>query len=588
MEVMMPDLFSSVPPGLILIIGSLFLPLFKGNLRHILVIILPILTLAQVWNVQFDPEDLYSVPVAGFNLYPLYMHSYTLVFATVFSIAAFAGGLYALKQAKVTELVAAYIYAGSAIGVTFSGDFLSLFFFWELMAIGSTIVIFVSSSKESNKAGLRYAMMHFFGGVLLMGGIVVHIIISGGDVMIRHLDADLTFLLPLSHLDMNGISLWLMLIGVLINAAAPPFSAWLADAYPEGSPSGSVFLSAFTTKTAVFVLLTVFAGAKLLIIVGLFMVFYGIIMAILENDMRRILSYSIVNQVGFMVTGIGIGTTLALNGVAMHAFCHIIYKALLFMSAGSVLYMTGKSRCTELGGLYRTMKLTAICGIIGALAISAFPLTSGFVSKSLIASAAQNEKLGLVWLLLLMASAGVFLHAGVKFPWFVFFQKDSGMRPKDPPWNMKLAMILFSALCIIPAIPGVAEQTIYKLLPNEVTYQSYTPEHVVGQLQLLLFSGFAFFLMLPLLKRTKTISLDFDWFYRGLAYYFYAMFKVLSKRPVQYLRILGRKALRKSYFIICHVNGPGGVLARSWSVGVTILWALVLFGIYMSLYYIKF
>ena len=166
---------------------------------------------------------------------------------------------------------------------------------------------------------------------------------------------------------------WLILAGFLVNAGAPPLSAWLPDAYPESSWSGMVFLSAFTTKTAVYVLLRGFPGTELLIYVGLFMVFYGIVYAILENDMRRILAYSIVNQVGFMVTGIGIGTEMALNGAAAHAFTHIIYKALLLMSAGSVLYMTGKRKCTDLGGLFRTMPLTTVCGIVGALSISSFP-----------------------------------------------------------------------------------------------------------------------------------------------------------------------------------------------------------------------
>ena len=178
------------------------------------------------------------------------------------------------------------------------------------------------------------------------------------------------------------------------------------------------------------------------------MVFYGIVYAILENDMRRILAYSIVNQVGFMVTGIGIGTEMALNGAAAHAFAHIIYKALLLMSAGRVLYMTGKRKCTDLGGLFRTMPLTTICGIVGALSISSFPLTSGFVTKSMISEAAGMQHLEVVWYLLAAASAGVFLHAGIKFPWFVFFQKDSGLRPADPPWNMRLAMIFFAVLCI--------------------------------------------------------------------------------------------------------------------------------------------
>jgi hypothetical protein len=246
----------------------------------------------------------------------------------------------------------------------------------------------------------------------------------------------------------DSIATWLILIGFLINAGAPPLAAWLPDAYPEASWSGTVFLSAFTTKTAVYVLLRGFPGTEILIWVGVFMIFYGIVYALLENDMRRILAYSIVNQVGFMVVGIGIGTEMALNGAAAHAFSHIIYKALLLMSAGAVLAATGRRKCSELGGLFHSMPLTTICGTIGALAISSFPLTSGFVSKSMVTQAAIDGHLQTVWLFLAAASAGVFLHAGIKFPWFVFFQKDSGLRPPDPPASMKTAMILFAFLCI--------------------------------------------------------------------------------------------------------------------------------------------
>lgn len=304
---------------------------------------------------------------------------------------------------------------------------------------------------------------------------------------------------------------WMILIGILINAAAPPVSAWLADAYPESSPTGSVFLSAFTTKTAVLALIMLFPGEPILIWVGLFMVMYGIIYALLENDARRILAYSIVNQVGFMVCAVGIGTQMALNGAAAHAFAHIIYKALLFMSAGVVVYRTGKSKCTELGGLFRTMPLTTLCGIIGALAISGFPLTSGFTTKTMISQAAADQSLVVVYFLLAAASAGVFLHAGIKFPWFVFFQRDSGLRPKDAPWNMAAAMLLFAALCILI---GVFPDRFYRFLPYPVDYEAYTPGKVVFYLQLLLFSGLAFFLLLPLMRRTPTISLDIDWLWR--------------------------------------------------------------------------
>jgi len=374
-------------------------------------------------------------------------------------------------------------------------------------------------------------------------------------------------------LDLETLDAWIVLVGVLINAAAPPFSAWLADAYPESSPFGAVFLSAFTTKSAVLALILLFPGAQVLVWVGLYMVFYGIIYALLENDMRRILAYSIVNQVGFMVCGVGIGTEMAINGAAAHAFAHIIYKALLLMSAGAVLYQTGRRKCTELGGLYQSMPLTAACGIVGALAISAFPFTSGFVSKSLVSEAAAQQALGLVWFLLTAASAGVFLHAGIKFPWFVFFQKDSGLRPPDPPWNMRAAMLLFAIACIaLGCFPGL----LYAWLPYPVDYAPYTGAHVVTQFQLLLFAGLAFFVMLPAMRRTLTITLDFDWIYRvlipGLERWAWAAGRGVTRAGRSLWAGTGRPLATRvrSWFL------PHGPLAATWPTGSMTLWVTVI------------
>ena len=334
-----------------------------------------------------------------------------------------------------------------------------------------------------------------------------------------------------------------------------------------------MFLSAFTTKIAVYALMRGFPGAEPLIYIGLYMVFYGIVYALLENDMRRILAYSIVNQVGFMVAGIGIGTEMALNGSASHAFTHILYKALLLMSAGSVLYMTGKRKCTDLGGLFQSMPITAACGIVGALAISSFPLTSGFVSKSMISQAAADEHLFVVWILLAAASAGVFLHAGIKFPWFVFFQKDSGLRPPDPPLNMRLAMMLFAALCVGL---GILYEPLYRLLPYPVEYEPYTGVHVVAQLQLLLFSGLAFFVMLGWLQRTLTITLDFDWFYRVL--FRAAVMRVTAwiSRLIESAGRWARAAATQLSNQLYRVHGPQGMLARTWPSGSMALWMMVM------------
>jgi multicomponent Na+:H+ antiporter subunit D len=374
-----------------------------------------------------------------------------------------------------------------------------------------------------------------------------------------------------------------ILAAFLVNAAAWPLSAWLPDAYPEASWSGMVFLSAFTTKTAVYVLARGFPGTELLVYVGLAMVFYGIVYALLENDMRRILAYSIVNQVGFMVTGIGIGTEMALNGAASHAFTHILYKALLLMSAGSVLLVTGRRKCTDLGGLFRTMPLTAACGIIGALAISSFPLTSGFVSKSMISQAAGDGHLFVVWMLLAAATAGVFLHAGIKFPWFVFFQKDSGLRPPEPPWNMRAAMVLVAALCILL---GVFYEPLYRLLPYPVNYQPYTGFHVVAQLQLLLFSGLAFFVMLSWLRRTLTVSLDFDWFYRVL---FAQLFRLSGDALGRTIASAESAAGRGRQGIAARarlLHGPRGLFARTWPSGAMGLGVMLMLLAFLLSYYL--
>jgi len=328
-----------------------------------------------------------------------------------------------------------------------------------------------------------------------------------------------------------------------------------------------------------------------LIGIGLFMIMYGIIYALLENNIRRILAFSIVNQVGFMVCAIGIGTQMAINGAAAHAFAHIIYKALLFMSAGVVVYRTGKNKCSEVGGLFRTMPLTAVCGIIGALSISGFPLTSGFTTKTMISQAAAYEGLALVWFLLAAASAGVFLHAGIKFPWFVFFQKDSGLRPKDAPWNMAAAMVLFSFLCILL---GVAPDLLYRYLPYPVDYQAYTAGKVVFYLQLLLFSGLAFFLLLPLMKRTETISLDFDWLWRvALPRLVGALGSGLAnggRAASGALVAIGRRldTLGRRLFGTEEARSGKvyGVFARAWPIGTTALWIAVLLSAYAFFYYL--
>ena len=552
-------------PGLVLIAGGLLLFWLRGTPRAVATVALPLLVLALVWRVGDGP--VWQQHFLDYALTPLRGDKLSRLFATIFAIMAAAGGLFALGQKSRLEVPAAFVYAGSAIGVALAGDLITVFLFWELMAVGSTLVLWSQGSPASYAAARRYLMIHLLGGVVLFAGITGHVVQTGS--------------VDFERMALDSPAHWLILIGLLVNAGAPPLSAWLPDAYPEASWSGTVFLSAFTTKTAVYTLIRGFPGTELLVWVGLFMVFYGIVYALLENDMRRILAYSIVNQVGFMVAGIGIGTEMALNGAAAHAFAHIIYKALLLMSAGSVLLMTDRRKCSELGGLFHSMPLTTVCGSIGALAISAFPLTSGFVSKSMVSQAAADNHLLAVWLLLAAASGGVFLHAGIKFPWFVFFQKDSGLRPAEPPAPMRWAMVIMAFLCIAL---GVWTEPLYALLPYAVKYEPYTWAHVLTQLQLLLFSGLAFFVMLPWLKRTLTITLDTDWFWRRLGP---ALVSVATTFITAGRKGLGRSAgaaVAQAWARTERRYGADSRMARTWPISAMATWVLLLGGL-MLMYF---
>jgi multicomponent Na+:H+ antiporter subunit D len=495
----MIDLF---PPAFIFFAAALLLPFLPRPARNLLLLAVPFIAFFLI--ASLEPTQSWHYRMFGFDLTLQRVDKLSKVFGYVFVINAFFAFLFAKHLKTIDEHLAALVYIGASLGAVFAGDLITLYLFWEVMAISSAFLVLARKTKESGQSAFRYVMVHLFGGLIMLAGILMYINNTGS--------------VAFDGFALRDISTYLILIGVLVNAAAPPFSAWLSDAYPRATITGGIIMTAYTTKTAVYTLLRGFAGWEILIAVGCVMAIYGIIYAILENDMRRILAYSIINQVGFMVCGAGIGTAMAINGAAAHAFCHIIYKALLWMSAGSVLYMTGKSKCTDLGGLYKTMPLTMIFGTIGALAISSFPGFSGYTSKPMIIYAGVHEGLYWVWMVLEIASAGVFLHAGIKFPYFVFFAKDSGLRPGEPPRHMLIAMAAMAFMCVFL---GVYPQPLYDILPFAVDFQAYSFEHVLNQLQLLMFSALAFFLLLPMLKRTETISLDTDWFYRKGCRQFY-------------------------------------------------------------------
>jgi multicomponent Na+:H+ antiporter subunit D len=490
----------------------------------------------------------------------------------IFCIASFINVIYGWHEREATQHVSALIYAGAAVGAIFVGDLVSLFIFWELTAIASVFLIWAARSERAYRAGLRYLMIQIGSGVILLAGVILHFHATGS--------------LAFDALGITSIGTALLFIAFGIKCAFPLLHNWLQDAYPEATVFGTVVLSAFTTKLAIYALARGFPGTDMLIWIGATMAAFPIFYAVIENDLRRVLAYSLNSQLGFMVVGIGIGTPLALNGTVAHAFTSVLYQALLFMSMGAVLYRVGTVKGSELGGLYKSMPMTTGFCIVGAASISAFPLFAGFVSKSMIITAAATEGHWIAWLVLLFGSAGVFHSSGIKIPFFAFFAHDSGRRCDEAPASMLIAMGITAALCI--GI-GVWPQPLYALLPHPVDYVPYTTTHVITQLQLLMFSALAFSVLMrtglypPELRST---NLDFDWIYRrvlprlllgigGLIQDVWGGFVGRAQTRIQ--RIIST---------VYRHHGPQGTLARTWPTGSMVLWVAVLLFVMLVFYYV--
>ncbi len=492
-------MISSFPPGFIMIIGALLIPFLPHIIRQIYMMIL-ILVSAYALTLGFGIHSKIEIMDIQFIIFQ--SDSLTLPFAIIFHIAAILNVIYGAHEKNWNQHVAIMSYSGAAIAAVHAGDLFTLFVWWEATAFTSVFLILASKTKRSYRSAFRYILIQVGSGMFLLAGAIL-LMSDTGNAEFR-------------SFDINSLDGQLIFIAFGIKAAFPLLNGWLQDSYPEASEIGTVALSTFTTKLAIFCFAKSFAGTEILIIIGAIMTFYPIFFAVIENDLRRVLTYSLNNQLGFMIVAIGIGTELAINGAVAHAFAHILYKGLLFMGMGAVLYRVGTCKASELGGLFKFMPITAICTIIGAISISAFPLFSGFVAKSLIMSALGKEGLVFVYFMLLFASAGVLHHSGIKIPFFAFFAHESSIKTKEAPINMIIAMIIGSALCILI---GVFPSYFYAILPYQIQYQPYDFSHVVGQLQLLTFAAFAFiclwhFKIYP--PELNSTVLNSDWIYRKM------------------------------------------------------------------------
>jgi len=555
-----------LPPGAILILGGLLVPLLPGRARPWAGVVLPVLGFMHL--LALDKGFVQTLVVFGYELTPVRVDGLSLVFGYVFFIAAILGGIYGLQVRDGVQLVAALTYVGSAIGAVFAGDLITLFIYWELTAVTSVFLVWAGRTERAFKAGMRYLIIQVASGVILLAGVILHFVDTGSLEFTKLIGAD-------GLLGSAGIGVLLVFLAFGMKCAFPLLHNWLQDAYPESTATGTVYLSIFTTKLAIYALARGFPGTGILIIIGAVMTAFPIFFAVIENDLRRVLTYSLNNQLGFMVVGIGIGTQLAINGAVAYAFANIIFEGLLFMAMGAVLLRTGTCNGSELGGLYKSMPWTAGLCIVGAASISAFPFLSGFVTKPLILDETAAGHHVVIYLMLLFASAGVFHHSGIKIPYFAFFAHDSGKRVKEAPGHMLFAMVVMAVMSI--GI-GLFPEVLYRILPYPMEYHPYTTTHVFTQYQLLLFSALAF----VFLQKTglyppelRSVNLDFDWSYRkALPAVVRAMVGV-GRVVVDAILVPIRGLLDRTYLLVYRLHGPEGVFARTWTTGSIAFWAVV-------------
>jgi multicomponent Na+:H+ antiporter subunit D len=507
---------TTIPPFLIFFIGAPLVLALSGRARQaglvalagIALVIVVFLPGGYFGGAGLHAATQWNVPFMGYTLMLLKVDSLSYLVGVIFALITFFAVLYAAAVAAPRLHLFALLYAGASLGLVFAGDWITVLFFWELMAVVSTFLIW-QEGGEAIGAGYRYLLFHGLGGALLAAGIALLFVGAGSPIVG-----------PLSGIPNATFQLWssiLIVLGIGVNVAFIPLHTWLPDAYPRANFVASVFLSVYTTKAAVYLLARAQPGTEIVAFMGAIMAVYGVTFAVFQNDMRRLLSYHIVSQVGYMVAGVGLigwlGATsaigqLGLDGGMAHVFNHILYKALLFMVVGVIIWKTGENVLSRIGGLQKKMPVTALAFWIAAFSISGVPLFNGFVSKGMVVMAAEQTSFWL-WILLEIASFGTFVSF-LKLGYFAFL-RPGNVEASDPPILMQIGMLGTAALCVII---GVYPALLYSILPFPTTYAAYNPLQVASTV-LILGAAAAFFFTIgrKILEPHETGIKDFDVLY---------------------------------------------------------------------------
>ena len=499
------------------------------------------------------------------SLVPFVTDDLSFAFAIGFCAAGTLAAIYAFDLRSRVQQIAMLLYAGAAVGAVHAGDLITLFVYWEVTALASAFIVWGRGTEGAFHTGMRYLVWQIGSGLLLVAGLALHYR-AGGAIVIAEWNG------PASTL--SGIAI---LTALGIKGAFPLAHSWLKDAYPAALPAGTVVLSIFTTKMAIYALARLFPGTELLVLIGCIMAVFPVFFALAEDDLRRALAYMLVSQLGLMVIGVGIGTPAVLSGTAAHAMAGMVYFALLFMATGAVLRATGTARASLLGGLHRAMPATFVLLGVAGLTAAALPLTAGYVSKTALLASIDGAGQSAAYLCALFASAGTVLIALLRIP--AAFLGETGPRASqacEAPVSMLLAMALAALVCIIG---GVWTDGWLAILPAGAELGIYKAGKVVHQLELVVTAALAFVAALRMgwFGRARPyLVLDADWFYRTLAPAVLGFAARVTSVTWEEARRGARYVIGRAGDVLRETYRPGGRFGTIAGTGTMVLWLAVL------------
>lgn len=491
-------------PGIVLILaGAVIALLPKAASRYLL----PLGALAALAALLGTDKGLsVEVPFAGELKLSLFVcDEISWFFGLVFAVIGVIGSVYSMDKGRRGEKAASAVYAGSALMTVFAGNMLTFIIFWEVMAVASIYMVFQGNGPDARRSSYRYMVMHLFGGNMLLAGVML-------------LPAGITAAVgPVT--DTDSLPYWLMFIGTGVNCALPPFHTWVADSYPQATPESQLFMGSYTTKVAVYAMIRFFAGTEWLVIFAAVTAVLAACMALIENDLRKLLSYHIVSQVAMMVAGLAAGGDVGAAGAAMHAAFNILYKGVLLMAAGNIFTALGLRYITDMGGLVRKMPVTAVCAFIASFAIAGVPYFSGFASKALIMDALHTGGYNMSYILITMAGVGTWLSITMKINYFVFIKKPERELPAGAATGRVPAckVLAMAAATVLVVITGIRPEICYDMLSMDASHL-FAADHVMEYIGLFAGATVPFVLLRTFMAPHEGINLDVDRFYRITLY----------------------------------------------------------------------